>query len=63
MNQNFVKTIGIKDQSRKESHLVYVNRVDGLKGILDKDAQAEAPQITGEARKAWAAWIAAKPKG
>lgn len=36
---------------------------DKAKGILDKDAQAEAPQITGEARKAWAAWIAAKPKG
>jgi hypothetical protein len=36
---------------------------DKAKGILEKDAQAEAPQITGEARKAWAAWIAAKPKG
>jgi hypothetical protein len=34
---------------------------DKAKGILDKDAQAEAPQITGEDRKAWAAWIAAKP--
>ena len=34
MNQNSVKTIGIKDQSRKGSHLVYVNQVDGLKGIL-----------------------------
>ena len=34
MNQNSVKTIGIKDQSRKDSHLVYVNQVDGLKGIL-----------------------------
>tara|TARA_Y100000814_G_scaffold235116_1_gene179141 strand:- start:38 stop:415 length:378 start_codon:yes stop_codon:yes gene_type:complete len=37
MNQNSVKTIGIKDQSRKDSHLVYVNQVDGLKGILDMD--------------------------
>ena len=36
---------------------------DKAKGILDKDAQAEAPQLTGEDRKAWAAWIAAKPKG
>ena len=34
---------------------------DKAKGILDKDAQAEEPQITGEDRKAWAAWIAAKP--
>ena len=37
MNQNSVKTIGIKDQSRKDSHLVYVNQVDGLKGILNMD--------------------------
>ena len=37
MNQNSVKTIGIKDQSRKDSHLVHVNHVDGLKGILNMD--------------------------
>ena len=37
MNQNSVKTIGIKDQSRNDSNLVYVNEVDGLKGILDMD--------------------------
>ena len=37
MNQNSVKTIGIKDQSRKDSHLVHVNQVDGLKGILNMD--------------------------
>ena len=36
---------------------------DKAKGILDKDAQAEAPQLSAEDRKAWAAWIAAKPKG
>ena len=35
MNQNSVKTIGIKDQSRKDSYLVYVNQVNGLKGILN----------------------------
>ena len=35
MNQNSVKTIGIKDESRKDSNLVYVNQVDGLKGILN----------------------------
>ena len=35
MNQNSVKTIGIYDQSRKDSYLVYVNQVDGLKGILN----------------------------
>ena len=35
MNKDSVKTIGIKDQSRKDSHLVYVNQVDGLKGILN----------------------------
>ena len=37
MNQNSVKTIGIKDKSRKDSHLLYVNKVDGLKVILDMD--------------------------
>ena len=37
MNQNSIKTIGNKDQSRKDSHLVYVNQVDGLKGILNMD--------------------------
>jgi len=37
MNENSVKTIGIKDQSRKNSHLVYVNQVDGLKGILNRN--------------------------
>ena len=36
MNQNYVKTIGIKDESRKDSYLVYVNKVDGLKGILNR---------------------------
>ena len=35
MNQNSVKVIGIKDQSRRDSHLVNVNQVDGLKGILN----------------------------
>ena len=35
MNENSVKTIGIKDQSRKDSNLVYINQVDGLKGILN----------------------------
>ena len=37
MNQNPVNTIGIKDESRKDSHLVYVNKADGLKGILNRD--------------------------
>ena len=37
MNQNSVKIIGIKDKSRKDSHLLYVNQVDGLKGIFDMD--------------------------
>jgi len=35
MNQNSVKTIGIKDESRKDSYLVNVNQVDGLKRILN----------------------------
>ena len=37
MNQNSVKTIGINDEPRKDSYLVYVNQVDGLKEILNKD--------------------------
>jgi len=37
MNQNSVKTIGIKDESRKDSCLVYTNQLDELKGILNRD--------------------------
>ena len=37
MNQNSVKTIGINDEPRKNSHLVYVNQADGLKVILNRD--------------------------
>ena len=37
MNQNSVRIIGTKDQSRKDSHLVCVNQVEGLKGILNMD--------------------------
>ena len=37
MNQNSIKTIGIKDQSRQDSNLLYVNQVDELKGILNMD--------------------------
>ena len=37
MNQNSVKTIGIKDEPRKDSYLVNVNQADGLKGILNRD--------------------------
>ena len=35
MHQNSVKIIGIKDVSRKDSYLVHVNQVDGLKVILN----------------------------
>ena len=35
MNQNPVNTIGMNDESRKDSHLVNINQVDGLKGILN----------------------------
>ena len=37
MNQNAVKTIGINDEPRKDSHIVYVNQADGLKSILKRD--------------------------
>jgi hypothetical protein len=37
MNQNYLKTIGINDEPRKDSYLGYVNQVDGLKDILKRD--------------------------
>ena len=37
INQNSVKTIGIKDESRKDSYIVYLNQADGLKAILNRD--------------------------
>ena len=37
MNQDSVKTIGINDEPRKDSYLVYVNQADGLKVILNKE--------------------------
>ena len=37
MNHDSVKTIGIKDESRKNSYLLHVNHADGLKGILNRD--------------------------
>ena len=37
MNKNYVKIIGIKDESRKDAYLEYLNQVDGLKGILNGD--------------------------
>ena len=37
MNRNSVKTIGIKDESRKDAYLFHVNHVDGLQVILKRD--------------------------
>ena len=37
MNKNFVQVIGIKDISRKDAYLSYVNEVEGLAGILDRE--------------------------
>ena len=37
MNQNSVKTIVIKNESRKNSYLVSVNQADGLKVILNRE--------------------------
>ena len=37
MNKNSVKAIGINDEPRKDSYLVHVNQVDGLKGILNRE--------------------------
>jgi len=35
MNKNSVKTIGIKDDSRKDAYLFHLNQIDGLKNILN----------------------------
>ena len=48
MNQNSVKTIGINDEPRKDSFLVYVNQADGLKGILNKDFDDWSNLIVGK---------------
>ena len=37
MKQNSVKVIGIKDESRKDAHLSFLDKADGLKGILSSD--------------------------
>ena len=37
MNQNYLKTIGTKDESRKDSYIAYIKQVDGLKVILNRD--------------------------
>ena len=37
MNQNPVKAIGIKDESRENANLLYINQVEGLKDILNID--------------------------
>ena len=37
MKQNSVKVIGIKDESRNDAHLSYVEKEDGLKVILSSD--------------------------
>jgi len=48
MNQNSVKTIGINDEPRKDSHLVYVNQADGLKGVLNRDFDEWSNLIVGK---------------
>ena len=37
MNQYSVKTIGIKDESRNNASIAYINQVEGLKDILNMD--------------------------
>ena len=37
MNRNSVKTIGIKDESRKDAYLFNINQVDGLQAILKRN--------------------------
>ena len=37
MNQNSVKVVGIKDESRIDAYLLNVNQADGLKVMLKRD--------------------------
>jgi len=37
MNLNSTKAIGIKDKPRKNAYLAYVNQVEGLKDVLNRD--------------------------
>ena len=37
MKQNYVKVIGIKDEPRKDAHLLFVDKADGLKDVLSSD--------------------------
>jgi len=37
MNRNSVKTIGIKNESRKDAYLFNINQVDGLQAILKRN--------------------------
>ena len=37
MNQNSLRTIGTKDESRIDAYLASINQADGLKDILNKD--------------------------
>ena len=37
MNENSVKAIGIKDESRNNASIAYINHVQGLKDILNMD--------------------------
>jgi len=60
MNQNSVKTIGINDEPRKDSYLVYVNQADGLKGILNRDFDEWSTFDSWESISVqqWIFWIA-----
>ena len=37
MDKNYLRTIGSKDESRKDSKLVHLNQLDDLKGIFNRD--------------------------
>tara|TARA_B100001989_G_scaffold186289_1_gene135856 strand:- start:188 stop:565 length:378 start_codon:yes stop_codon:yes gene_type:complete len=37
MNKNSVKVIGIKDASKKDTDLLYINQVEGLKDIFNRE--------------------------
>ena len=37
MNQNYVKVLGMYDESRGDAYLFYLNQVEGLKDILNKE--------------------------
>ena len=56
MNKDFVKVIGIKDKSRLDAYISYVNQVEGLKDIFNRNFN-EWSNFDGWGSIAFQQWI------